>query len=264
MKKTIVYGAAGSGKTLKFFIPAIENFKGNVIAITNKIENKISEDFIIKDLEQYDTCKLGNEDKFIFYNTNKDGFWINDAVKKLLKNIISVDKTAPLLIAIDEVAIFYLSEKDKNNKSILMNLLELQEVEVLLCLQNLKNLKKIYKDEYGLILKKCDLISTKSIMEFSGEIRLRVPKSLHKELSIRADIEDISLNQYASYVLANYAMLDGSRISHGNGMNFFNKQRMLYKILNGENGEKIMIFDPEEEYKSLIEQLDLKNITLNK
>lgn len=38
--------------------------------------------------------------------------------------------------------------------------------------------------------------------EYSGKISLRVPKSLHRELSERAAEEGISLNQYALYKLA--------------------------------------------------------------
>lgn len=38
--------------------------------------------------------------------------------------------------------------------------------------------------------------------EYSGNIRLRIPKSLHKTLSEKAEIEGTSLNQYMVYLLS--------------------------------------------------------------
>lgn len=38
--------------------------------------------------------------------------------------------------------------------------------------------------------------------EFSGQLRLRMPKSLHRALSEKAREENISLNQYINYQLA--------------------------------------------------------------
>ena len=39
-------------------------------------------------------------------------------------------------------------------------------------------------------------------VEYSGKISLRLPRTLHKELSERAKREGVSLNQYAVYKLA--------------------------------------------------------------
>ena len=38
--------------------------------------------------------------------------------------------------------------------------------------------------------------------EYSGNFVIRIPKSLHKRLSIEAKLEGVSLNQYAAYKLA--------------------------------------------------------------
>lgn len=38
--------------------------------------------------------------------------------------------------------------------------------------------------------------------EFSGRISIRIPKSLHKELSITAKQEAVTLNQYIVYLLS--------------------------------------------------------------
>ena len=42
----------------------------------------------------------------------------------------------------------------------------------------------------------------KEEMEYSGKISLRLPRTLHKELSAAAKREGVSLNQYAVYKLA--------------------------------------------------------------
>ncbi|MDF9410081.1 type II toxin-antitoxin system HicB family antitoxin [Pelotomaculum isophthalicicum JI] len=38
--------------------------------------------------------------------------------------------------------------------------------------------------------------------DFSGQLRIRMPKSLHKALSEKAKMENVSLNQYINYQLA--------------------------------------------------------------
>jgi hypothetical protein len=38
--------------------------------------------------------------------------------------------------------------------------------------------------------------------EYSGQIRLRIPSSFHRQLSYKAAIEDVSLNQYMTAALA--------------------------------------------------------------
>ena len=40
------------------------------------------------------------------------------------------------------------------------------------------------------------------IMEYSGQFKLRMPRSLHRTLSINAKKEGISMNQYCTYLLA--------------------------------------------------------------
>lgn len=42
----------------------------------------------------------------------------------------------------------------------------------------------------------------KSLDEYSGKLVLRIPRSLHKELKVAAEIEGVSLNQYMLYKLA--------------------------------------------------------------
>ena len=50
------------------------------------------------------------------------------------------------------------------------------------------------------------------ISEYSGQFKLRVPKSLHKDLSLHAKEEGISMNQYCVYLLsANDAFRSSTR-----------------------------------------------------
>ena len=40
------------------------------------------------------------------------------------------------------------------------------------------------------------------LSEFSGQFKLRMPRSLHRSLSVNAKKEGISMNQYCNYLLA--------------------------------------------------------------
>lgn len=44
--------------------------------------------------------------------------------------------------------------------------------------------------------------SEKSVSEYSGQFKLRLPKSLHKNLAEQAKHEGISMNQYCLFLLA--------------------------------------------------------------
>ena len=43
---------------------------------------------------------------------------------------------------------------------------------------------------------------SRDLSEYSGQFKLRVPKSLHRSLSVNAKKEGISMNQYCIYLLA--------------------------------------------------------------
>lgn len=65
---------------------------------------------------------------------------------------------------------------------------------------NLNDAKKCWIEaclELGRPIPKPDLLD-----DFSGQLRLRMPKSLHRALSEKAREESISLNQYINYQLA--------------------------------------------------------------
>ena len=45
-------------------------------------------------------------------------------------------------------------------------------------------------------------VSEPDLSEFSGQFKLRIPKSLHRSLSIHSKLEGISMNQYCLYLLS--------------------------------------------------------------
>ena len=47
-----------------------------------------------------------------------------------------------------------------------------------------------------------DIPEPKEESEYSGQFKLRMPKSLHKSLATHARLEGISMNQYCNYLLA--------------------------------------------------------------
>jgi predicted RNase H-like HicB family nuclease len=48
----------------------------------------------------------------------------------------------------------------------------------------------------------CDLPNPQVVKPYSGQLRLRIPKSLHEALSIEAQNEGVSLNSYISTLLS--------------------------------------------------------------
>ena len=46
-----------------------------------------------------------------------------------------------------------------------------------------------------------DIYDPSDVSEYSGQFKLRIPKSLHRDLSIHAKQEGISMNQYCLYLL---------------------------------------------------------------
>lgn len=46
-----------------------------------------------------------------------------------------------------------------------------------------------------------EIAEPSDVNSFSGQFKLRIPKSLHKQLSEHAKIEGISMNQYCLYLL---------------------------------------------------------------
>ena len=71
------------------------------------------------------------------------------------------------------------------------------------CVESLDEIKKMADDAKREWFKAAieDGYEIKSPQEYSGQLRLRMPKSLHQKLSNRASEEGVSLNQYIVYEL---------------------------------------------------------------
>lgn len=50
-----------------------------------------------------------------------------------------------------------------------------------------------------------DIPEPNSVEDYSGQFKLRIPKSLHMELAERSKKEGISMNQYCLYLLSKYS-----------------------------------------------------------
>jgi antitoxin HicB len=68
--------------------------------------------------------------------------------------------------------------------------------------QALKEIKIVKREWLETSLELGNLIPEPASRKYSGQIRLRLAPTLHKLLSERANIEDISLNQYMNTLLA--------------------------------------------------------------
>ena len=76
-----------------------------------------------------------------------------------------------------------------------------QEVEPdMMDLAAIRRIEKADDTDEGISLEQMDALRREQ--EYSGKISLRVPKTLHKELTQGAKDEGISLNQYILYKLA--------------------------------------------------------------
>lgn len=203
----LIHGRVGSGKA---------HMLKSIVSTYGKAGEKI---FLFSQEEDLELCKQLNIKKYSqeyrlencyreYFDTNVEPYFLHQTLISLINsiqgNINDIDK--PLLIAFDELASIDLSYKMQNNKSIFLNLLELNiqnpKISIVATLINIKELSEIYKKEYEDIISLCKIISTNQLEMFSGEIRLRMPRSLHQKLVEGADIEGTSLNQYIIYLLS--------------------------------------------------------------
>ncbi|WP_252249129.1 toxin-antitoxin system HicB family antitoxin [Clostridium sp. VAP23] len=206
MKNTIIYGDAATGKTTEYFEPEIQKWEGKTIAISFK-EGKQFKGFknFYLDNNNISFEEILSYEKVFLSVSSQGGYWYNEGLKNfknlviyIIKNINNFEKQT--LIAIDEFTQFDLSEKINDKESLILQLLNL--VNTYLVVQDLKQIKKIYKSDYPKIISLSNVICTKKLEEYSGELRVRFPKSLHKYLAEESKKEDISINQYIVFELA--------------------------------------------------------------
>jgi predicted HicB family RNase H-like nuclease len=204
MKNKIIYGVSASGKTENYFKPEIKNWKGKTIAVSFK--NEEIDGFNVFHLENPNLSfeEIFSYDKILLIGASNCSTYFNSKTIKgiityLIENIKNFKE--PVLLAIDEFSQCDLSEKFTSSESLMLKLLELDEINTLFIVQDLKQIKAIYKNEYNNIVKLSNILCTKEYEEYSGELRVRFPKSLHKYLKEKSDKEGISLNQYIVYEL---------------------------------------------------------------
>lgn len=195
----IVIGKPATGKTRNYFIPQIKNFKNRVIAIGSIYE--LAEELslsgfqVIKNPPENEDVDLSISEKILVLNGHDENpFFKNKRLLKLIEQILTMEDE--ILLAIDDFSEYKLGNK------ILEIIEDKKNIKVLLIMGDLDTLRRDYKEMAIRIINNCEIISTKQAIEFSGELKLRLPKSLHQKLSIAADIEGTSLNQYILYLLS--------------------------------------------------------------
>lgn len=195
----ILYGKEESERTERFNqIISKSSERDKVIAIS--YEGTCDKTFKIlklEDLKDNFSIIMDNKRTFILINDGYDEKLLSDFFIYLIDNLIS-EKS---LISINHAEKINIYKKIDDKYSILEYLLNMKNIKINLFLEDIKKLKSIYKNRFSNIITKFELECSTGIENFSGEIRLRLPKSLHKDLKIQTDRENISLNQYIVYAL---------------------------------------------------------------
>lgn len=222
MKNMIICGESRTNKTEGYIKPMIDDWQGGVLIFDSpkNLKDIISKKYIVAlglenlyvlSLEklniQIDEIVLAliSGKTIIIYRKDKtiDNYILRQILLKLYKYEEEVKN--PILLVFDEMDGLNLNEENIGRENhLLTSLLELNERNIcttIMAFQDIKGFKKKYKKNYSDIFKLCDTVFTKTINEYSGELRVRFPKSLHKELAEQAEVEGVSLNQYLIYLL---------------------------------------------------------------
>ncbi|NFL43168.1 toxin-antitoxin system HicB family antitoxin [Clostridium botulinum] len=126
----------------------------------------------------------------------------------------------------------------------MLNLLELEKINTLFILQDIKQIKKTYKEDFDKIMNLCDITCTKGPENYSGDLRVRFPKSLHKDLKEAADKEGVSLNQYIIYLLTK-------------NQESFKREKKFEKFLSINklfNKDKLLIDEKDEDERKFMDR----------
>lgn len=267
----IIIGKPGSGKTRNYFLPKVNEWNGASFVFTVKQYHSSLPEYKISN-NSNEVIELLSKGKKVLITPDKnfDTKNCNKIIEDTVEFLIYTGFNDPLLIAFDDFDFLDLRKIMKNEKSIFQNIINLgmfANIEILITLQGIYQLKDLYGDIDSIISKsniinaeypdinifiKCsypyyieynnnvfilqypDLdieitgtdinkliedgiklkenkikkmyISGEYIplpsQKYSGEFRLRIPKSLHQKLSMFANREDVSLNQFIVYKLA--------------------------------------------------------------
>ena len=251
MNNKIIYGAPGTGKTHGYFYPTIKGWKGKVIAVTcinREIEGFKSfnlDDPRLTTMIINKTTNLDLLEEIFSYNkillvkiSDVDPFGNNDSLKNIIKYLlINMGDFENPLLAIDEFFNFNLSEKYRK-ESLLLSLLKSDKITTLFIVQDLRQIADLYDDNYTNIVNLCEIISTRRLEDYSGELRVRFPNILHKYLAEQADKHLISLNLYIVDLLTKCM----NQLTEKNNHNI--EKQNLIKIIS--EGQEVIILDPEQ------------------
>lgn len=206
MRNYIFYGKAASGKTHKLHKIA-EDFSGKVFLIdlnNDMLELKDFKKVYIQQLEDQAFLKNFREEK-TFLTSMSDPFFIEQSLKNLINFITKLNKDEKVLICIDEVLSLNILGTSKNKRSILVDLIKLNtlfpNISVIFVTQDLKDFKNKYPNDADVIFANTEIECFNPVESFSGELRVRFPKILHKKLVQEAAIQGVSLNSYLNFVL---------------------------------------------------------------
>lgn len=127
----------------------------------------------------------------------------------LLKNLLKVLKNNPIeativfesLDSIENLSNFNYGDFFKNIYYLCNYSFSTNRINILSFVNNIAFLNNYNDSIKELIMSEHDLIDLKDTELYSGEIKLRVPKILHKELVNKASLEGVSLNQYLLYLI---------------------------------------------------------------
>lgn len=103
----------------------------------------------------------------------------------------------------------------------------------------LKNLEEVKREWFQTYIERGTIIPEPQVEEdeeYSGRFVMRIPKELHRSLSVRAKQSDLSLNQYVQYLLTASWVTDGYDTAMENCVLKFNQiieemRTIEYKIV---------------------------------
>lgn len=144
----IIYGKAATGKTKDYFLPIIKNYANNVIAASSKLE-EIEKFSIVNE-----NCEISDQSKVLMIFNGK-----SEKEKLEIFNYKIHFCSPNTLIAIDE---FQNIEFDESTYKCLFTLSKVSDCNIVLVVQNLGQIKNIYKESYEKFISNFELIDTAS------------------------------------------------------------------------------------------------------
>lgn len=210
MKNTIVFGGCATGKTYSYFIPALKECQGNLVAFSF-YDTKVCgiQTRKIEDLSPVDHDYKKSEKLYVVGDLIK----YTDPMIRFLKNLLEyqISFKEQILLAIDDFGCLDLCEKLENGKTLLHNLMNAKNIDLLIIVQDLEqDLQRKFRDEFDELIAMSDVVCPerhkmnmreRDLSQYSGELRVRLPKTLHKRLKDEAKLEGLSMNQYVIYKL---------------------------------------------------------------